>query len=215
MHKFKSQDGQDRYIYHTFFKNSTKKNIFVDIGANDGITFSNTWFFEKELNWDGICIEPIVNSFNKCQKERSCKCYNVCAYNETKILNFLNCNGYTEMLSGVLDEYNQQHLKRIENEINGQGGSKEVIKMNAIKTQELFDDNYYIEIDYLSIDVEGSELKVLEGIDFKKTKINVISIEANYENEEQKIKNLLSNNSFIFKTRIGADLIFVNSEFHY
>jgi len=49
--------GQDVFVAELL---SFKKNgVFVDIGANDGVTISNTWYFEKELGWDGIAIEPI------------------------------------------------------------------------------------------------------------------------------------------------------------
>ena len=37
----------------------------MDVGAHDGKTISNTYFFEKELGWKGICIEPILEIFKE------------------------------------------------------------------------------------------------------------------------------------------------------
>ena len=50
------------------FKNK-RDGFFLDIGANDGITLSNSYFFEKELGWKGICFEPLKNAFQKLQND--------------------------------------------------------------------------------------------------------------------------------------------------
>jgi hypothetical protein len=70
---FKSQIGQDHYYYEHFYKPGMK-GTFLDIGASDGISMSNTHMFEKELGWDGICIEPSRLAFEKLVKNRSCIC---------------------------------------------------------------------------------------------------------------------------------------------
>ena len=56
MMKFYSQCGQDKWAYENLFKNKND-GFFIEIGADDGIHFSNTKFFE-DLGWNGICIEP-------------------------------------------------------------------------------------------------------------------------------------------------------------
>ena len=50
-----------------------KKVFFVELGANDGIKQSNTFYFEKNLSWRGILIEPIKIKYLKCLKFRSSK----------------------------------------------------------------------------------------------------------------------------------------------
>ena len=59
-----SQFSQDKYIYETFFKNKKEPGFFLEIGADDGIRFSNCKFFEETLNWKGIAIEPRNDAFN-------------------------------------------------------------------------------------------------------------------------------------------------------
>ena len=70
-----SQYGQDKIINERIF-NSKRNGFFVDIGANDGITGSNTYFFEKELNWTGVCIEPQPDIFHKLTDNRETECHN-------------------------------------------------------------------------------------------------------------------------------------------
>lgn len=48
-----SQFEQDKFLNEKFFKNK-KNGVFIDIGAHNGINLSNTYFFEKKLNWRGI-----------------------------------------------------------------------------------------------------------------------------------------------------------------
>ena len=60
--RFFSQLGQDRYLLENFFRGK-RGGVFVDIGAYDGQTFSNTLFFERSMAWTGLCIEPLPSAF--------------------------------------------------------------------------------------------------------------------------------------------------------
>ena len=59
-----SQYLQDVFVQFVFFNNK-KDGYFIDIGAYDGIRLSNTYLFEKNKNWKGICVEPNNKVFNK------------------------------------------------------------------------------------------------------------------------------------------------------
>jgi hypothetical protein len=43
---------------------------FVDIGANDGVTISNSHALEESLGWQGVCVEPHPGAFAKLVKNR-------------------------------------------------------------------------------------------------------------------------------------------------
>ena len=64
-----SQYGQDILLNNLINK---QNGFFIDIGAHDGICFSNSYLFETELEWNGICIEPLPNIFKKLEKNRKC-----------------------------------------------------------------------------------------------------------------------------------------------
>ena len=53
---YRSQGGQDRYFDQRVFK-GRRDGVYLDIGCNDGITGSNTYFFDRFLNWTGVCVE--------------------------------------------------------------------------------------------------------------------------------------------------------------
>ena len=44
--------------------------FYIELGAYDGITQSNTYYYEKNKNWKGLLIEPIEHVFKKCKKNR-------------------------------------------------------------------------------------------------------------------------------------------------
>lgn len=159
----------------------TTPGFFVDVGANDGITQSNTKHLEVFKGWNGILIEPIYSQFLKCNKSRSgitvnCAC---CAFSYKK--------GEVQMIYSNLMTTNKVPTKEMKDPIHhAQVGAK----IQALKTYEftveckplnqiLNECNSPLLIDFLNIDVEGSEMSVLEGIDYAKYRFEFILIETN------------------------------------
>ena len=62
--KWYSQKKQDSWVIDTIF-NYKKNGLFVDLAATNGISYNNTYNLEKELNCNGICIEPNNRYFEK------------------------------------------------------------------------------------------------------------------------------------------------------
>lgn len=200
--KYYSQDGQDKFLIENLFKNKNN-GFYVDIGANDGVSLSNTKVLE-DIGWEGICVEPLPNSFEKLVNSRKCKSFNVAINNDNSEIEFLKIDGYSEMLSGILENYDKRHLERIDRELVRFGGKKEVIKIKGIKFSDLITEK---NIDYVSIDVEGSELNILKSIDFNFHNIKCISVENNYGTKE--VEEYLNGFGFKYLTNIGADNFFV------
>lgn len=178
-----SQCGQDGFVLG-FFKNK-KDGFFIEIGAHNGIACSNTKKLE-ELGWKGICVEPNPNVFKDLVINRpNCDNYNVAIGNNSGKFNFTKITGYSEMLSGLTEEYEEAHLQRIEREVNEHGGTIEIIPIKVMTFDELMSNHAGIKtIDYISIDTEGNEFKILKSIDFKKHDIKVLSVENNYDDSE-------------------------------
>ena len=104
-----SQYGQDKYINENFFKGK-ESGVFIDIGANDGVFLSNTLFFEKTLKWDGLAIEPLPVTFKKLKANRECTVVNACVNDIDGEVSFMAVDGYAEMLSGIVDRYDDRHI---------------------------------------------------------------------------------------------------------
>ncbi len=176
---FYSQSGQDRFLHEHVFKGK-RNGVFVDIGAYDGITLSNSYFFEQTLGWTGICVEPIPATFEKLKSIRKALCIQGCISDKYETASFMHVQGSPEMLSGILENLDPRHVERILNEIKQDGGSFEIIPVRCYNINKLLLDNNITHVDYLSLDIEGGELEVLKSIDYSKIDIDVIDVENNY-----------------------------------
>ena len=195
-----------------------KNGFFVELGANDGINQSNTFFYEKNLNWTGILVEPINKKFLKCVKNRSKKNYlynKACvsfAFKENKIKMI-----YSDLMSSIENE-------NIYSKINAKNHAYEGEKylQNNEKIEEFWVDASTLNsilkkskapelIDFLSLDVEGAEIEVLNGIDFLNYNFKYILIESR---DDEEIKKYLKEKNYIFLEKISKrDLFFKYSNF--
>jgi len=207
MDNYISQYGQDKLLDQLLFKKK-QNGIFVDIGANDGKTISNTYYFEKKLNWTGICFEPLDEAYKKLQTNRSSINIHGCAFNKTCTDIFYSISGYGEMLSGLKSQYDDRHLERIERTIAEHGGEIKKIEVNCYDVNETLKNNNFYKIDFISLDTEGGELNILQAIDFDSFKITAIVVENNYNDDS--IKNFMFNKGYILFDKLDSDEIFLH-----
>jgi len=204
---FYSQCGQDKWINDCFF-NEKIDGVFIDIGAHDGVSFSNSYYFEKK-GWTGLAVEPMPETYKLLSESRQCTTVNACVTKKTGKCDFRVLEGYSQMLSGVVDEYDSRHLERIQREIGRHGGGYTDISVDGINFNELVASNKITHVDYLSIDVEGAELGILQSIDFEKVDISVIGVENNYE--DYQIPKTLRKKGYKLHSIVGDEIYIKNS----
>tara|TARA_Y100000768_G_C23854713_1_gene622792 strand:+ start:77 stop:796 length:720 start_codon:yes stop_codon:yes gene_type:complete len=178
--------------------------FYIELGAHDGVINSNTFYYERKLNWSGILIEP-SNYYEKLKTNRSKKnfFYNkLCVpFNfKKKEIEFDELGPYSKSSILSSDIYNKWHEKK----------SKQVDKIyklnkgKVVSTTTLND--LLIEsdapkfIDFFSLDVEGSELNVLKGIDFECYNFKFLLIEITDIDEGKyvsEIKKFLRDKNYI------------------
>lgn len=206
-----SQFEQDKFVNELIFKNK-KNGVFIDIGAHNGVSFNNSYFFEKNLEWTGICIEPIPEIYNLLVKKRNCKCINGCISNTKGIMPFYRIQGPpgSEMLSGLVDKYDNRHKQRIYDDILVKGGTGSVINVECFLLNDILAINNIHHVDLLSIDTEGGELDILRSIDFSKYVFDVIVVENNYH--DPNFSRFLSSKNYSLVKRLVCDEIYIRKE---
>lgn len=197
-----SQYGQDIFLTQELFPGKTC-GFFVDIGAYDGVTLSNTYYLEKHLGWRGICFEPNPTPFAKLVKNRGAKCFNGAVSGAKGKSTLLKVTGYSEMLSGLIDAYDPRHSTRINNELSLFGGSTQRIEVTCYDLNEVLSDQGVRHVDYLTVDTEGSELEIIKSIDFNRFDIQSISVENNYESNQ--FEKYLRTKGFKLVAVVGID----------
>lgn len=152
-----------------------ENGFFIELGAYDGLTQSNTAFFEKTKNWTGILIEASRDRYEECVKNRpNSKCVNTaCSATDNASISFNHENG---LMSKVVDDG---------------------VYSCDTSTLETILDNCEVDrnIDFLSLDVEGHELEVLEGLNLCKYRPNYMLIEL-WDDNEFDVKTLLYDNNY-------------------
>lgn len=201
--KFYSQVGQDRYLLENFFRGK-RNGVFVDVGAYDGVKFSNTLFFEERLGWKGLCVEPLPSAFQKLRACRSSICENVALSDFEGESEFLDCDAGVDekMLSGLAQRFDSRHVTRLQHVST----AAQSITVPVTTLSALLEKHSLYAIDFASIDTEGAELSVLEGLDTERFRISVFTIENNYDDE--RLGRLMESKGYEFVAKLEQDYIF-------
>ncbi|NEQ35203.1 MAG: FkbM family methyltransferase [Okeania sp. SIO3I5] len=157
--------------------------FFVEVGANDGIRQSNSLYFEKYKNWQGILIEAIPDLAEKCRINRSksvVENYALVPFDYgLDYIKIYYCN-LMSFVDGAMksEEEKKVHLER-GCQVQNINHSYE-INVRATTLTAILDKHGVKNIDLFSLDVEGFELDVLQGIDFDKYQPKFMLIEVRY-----------------------------------
>ena len=196
-----SQLGQDLWVLEkTGFK---RDGFFVEFGATDGVTLSNTWLLEKEFAWKGICAEPNPKFFEQLRKNRRCIVADACISGQTgSKVKFILADAYGGIASFAnLDSHTHNREAYID--------AGEVINLETISLNDfLIQQKAPTVIDYLSIDTEGSEFEILSAFPFESWDVRLLTVEHNFTPLREEIRTLLSSKGYQCVEREWDDWFF-------
>ena len=207
---------EDLFLNENIFKNK-RNGVYIELGALDGVLYSNTKFFEDMLGWTGILIEPHPFKFVSLQGNRPNNfLFNSLVSCHTEPLEFRYFVDFHAAVSGVentlsqfhFDEFfenNQEYMKLLpQNKMFIQPQSlTEIIKQTNLQ-----------HIDFMSLDVEGHEYEVLKSWDFS-VPIDVILMETLgcQPEREQMCRELLLQNNYRFIIKFKHNEIYALNTF--
>lgn len=191
----KSQLAQD--LFAVVSNIDDPEGFFVEFGATDGVTLSNSWLLEKKLGWNGILVEPAKCWHETLLNTRDCSISTKCVAGKSgQICNFVEASnlGYSSRELSTVEKYSQnsawsKHIKK----------SKPIMyPVETICLGDLLDQyNAPETIQFMSIDTEGSELDILSSFDFSSRNIKSICVEHNYiKKNREMIEILLASNGY-------------------
>lgn len=169
--------------------------FFVEFGATNGVTNSNTWLLEKEFGWQGILAEPSKYWHKDLFQVRSAAIETRCVWTHSDDIVLFN-EVSTERGS------HGPELSTIDNysDCDKHSNTREAGEKYQVETISLTDllSKYDAprEIDYLSIDTEGSEFDILSNFEFDRYDIKIITCEHNYTPMRKKIYDLLMSKGY-------------------
>jgi len=187
----KSQICQDVFVacQLSLWKKTSANRYFVEFGATDGITMSNTYIFEKRFGWNGLLIEPARVWKDRLIANRSSDFDFRCVFNSTgQKVEFNESENAVYSTIQNFSKIDTHAQKRI-------SGGKYVVETVTLN-DVLENHNAPKIIDYLSIDTEGSEFTILNSVDFNTWSFKVITVEHNYTPHRALIYELLTLNGY-------------------
>lgn len=197
-----SQCQEDVFLNETIFKNK-KNGIYIELGALDGVLYSNTKFFEDTLGWTGILIEPHPYKFTELTQHRPNNfLFNSLVSCHTEPLEFRYfVNGHAAV-SGVENTLSQFHFDEFFDNSQWSMLSQSKMFITPRTLTDIVKETGLTHIDFMSLDVEGHEYEVLMSWDFS-VPIDIILIETlGCEPEkEQLCREILVKNGYKFVTK--------------
>lgn len=185
--KIKSQNLQDLIALDLFgFK---RNGVFIEAGACDGILNSNTFLLEKNYEWTGLLVEPIKEYYLQLEQNRDVIISNVALsqVNNQQLDFLITPSKDLSTIKGYED--NDFH--------SGNRKNYNITKVPTKTLDQLIVENLQnIEIDFLSLDTEGSEFDIIKSLDLLKHRINIICVEHNFSMNRDLIHNHLLENNY-------------------
>jgi len=167
--------------------NGKRNGFFVEFGASDGTTFSNTCLLEREFGWNGILCEPLVKHHKTLFNERNCHINTQCVTPETgKLLTFLDSGDADIGLVSCIEQYKSDSASY--------QNSFKVMSISLNDLLELY--NAPTRIDYMSVDTEGGEYEILKSLDWDKYQVDTITVEHNWLPEREQIYQFLTGKGY-------------------
>jgi len=198
------QFGQPVYLDMVIFKGQVKNGFFIEAGADDFETDSNTLLFEIEHQWTGLLVEPNPTIYPKgFTKQRKAWASSSCLATEPRphVVPFSQKTVYGGMAGIVKNR------------------TEETYDMQCFPLYSLLMATGHKTVNYLSLDIEGAEFSVLQTIPWDKVDIEVLSVETNHAGEifpgtKQEIRDYLADKGYVYARTVEIDDVFVRKDLY-
>lgn len=200
--RYPAQHGEDRWLERYF--RGVHDGVFVEVGAHDGLTLSNTYRLEQ-LGWRGVLVEPDPERAAAARVNRprsrvfECACL---APNAPAEVTFHKVVEFDAMSTATMSDF---HLDRIRNA----GYSTSALTVRVRTLDALLEEAGFSRVDFVSIDVEEGEIEVLRGFDVCRWQPRVVMVESNGAERKPEIRDYFNARGYTFMRSIAINDIYV------
>jgi FkbM family methyltransferase len=163
---------------------------FVEAGANDGFTQSNTYWLERFRGWTGLLIEPMPELADEARRSRPQASVRQCAlvpfdYEEPTVH-----MRFGDLMSTV-DGVHEDDWETLGTVLGWRDSYEADVEARTLSS--VLDEVNAPEVDLLSLDVEGFEAPVLRGLDLDRHAPRYVLVEIHNESRDRpKIDEVLA-----------------------
>lgn len=171
-----SQSEEDKILLYQYGFDQLCGGTYLELGALDGVTYSNSYLFNEGLDWKGVLIEASPTNFRSLVENHKNEIATIHAgvCSEERELHWVDATR-TNAVSGFI-EFAAESFKKL------WWSDEDIQKAQVVKCKSLKDilvetvgDKFHF--DFFPLDVEGAEHAVLSSIDFSCVSFGVISVE--------------------------------------
>lgn len=184
---YQGQVMQD--VWALFELDDKREGYFVDFGATNGTTMSNSLILERNMDWTGIVAEPNPVFHENLARSRNCHISHKCVHSSTgDTMDFIMAA--RPMFSRLAAASDGLAFE--------EGGIDDRIAVKTVTLNDLLDEYDAPEvIDFISIDTEGSELDIMSQFDFSRRHVRLFAIEHNHEERRDHIFDLMTAQGYV------------------
>lgn len=209
---FKSQLNEDKKILQ--WLHSLCGGTYIEMGALDGVKFSNSYVFNKALGWKGVLIELLPKSFEKLVVNRPDEIATIHAgvCDEPQTLHYFDTFG---PLGGIYEFTAPSYREKLWHDVRLDDPAMHEIQcdtLDSLLRKNAPEVKYF---DFFSLDVEGAELSVVKSVDWERVGFGVIVVEADMRDREKdmQVKQLILSKGYQLMALHGKSFYFLNSHF--
>lgn len=215
---YKAQYGEDKQLMQWF--GHLCNGTYMEMGALDGVTFSNSHVFHFGLGWKGLLLEAAPRNYKELVKNRPNELALVHAGVCAEAMDLHWVEGKWTATGGFLELASEFHIDKLFPDANIENA--QVVRCqrlgdilrNEMKEEHLF-------FDFYSLDVEGAEYAALQTIDFDKVSFGIIFVEASGQNlmKDSAVQTLLESKGYRYLESVGRGKVtesnwFINKDWH-
>ena len=200
---FRSQQSEDRILFEKYL--NYRDGFFIELGAMDGLIYSNSYFYETVLNWKGILIEPSRLYNSLIINRPNCHNFNYAISEIEGEVEFIGEGA----LGGMTHTMDDKHRKGWKLDV------KSSFKVKSIPISKILEGVKVKKVDLFSIDVEGGELEVLKTFNWD-IPVYIVLIEMAKHDlvKDDECRDFLSKKGFEFDMELGCNEVWINKNFH-
>jgi FkbM family methyltransferase len=166
---YRHQQQNDRWIAEAVFP-GLRGGFFVEAGAGGGKHSSATFVLETELGWSGICVEPLDDLYALLTKTRECATDNRCLWDGT---------GGSVEFTAFLERPPRSGIAAVNKNVGNRSGSDSTtaVDKETVTLEDLLVSHRAPRtIEYIALDLEGAERRVLEAFDLSGARFRVLAV---------------------------------------
>jgi FkbM family methyltransferase len=205
-----AQAGEDMIVKFTCQFLGLSNVTYLDIGANDPVELSNTYFFYRK-GYKGVLVEPNVSL---CEKLRAVR------PRDTTLAAGIGATAAREadyyiMTFPALNTFSKEEADHQTKASKGAISVKEVIKMPLLNINDVMGEHFKGAPTFLSVDTEGLDLAILKSIDYKRFRPKIICAEtllASSTKTRPEIPEFMATQGYVDRGGSLVNTIFIDSK---